>query len=118
MTEQDTPWGSRDILLNTSIEMKEDYGDLVVRKTSLDNGEMTPLERHLETNTIVCVSEGAMELTVGDEYFEMEEGECHFIEKGEPHRMENIVSQVTEVIQVMFPHDPEDIDILDDPYKT
>ncbi|MDY6789172.1 MAG: cupin domain-containing protein, partial [Candidatus Nanohaloarchaea archaeon] len=102
---------------NTSISMEEDHGDLVVRKISIDNGEMTPLERNFETNTIVCVSEGAMELTVEDDYFELEKGDCHFIEKGEPHRMENIVSEVTEVIQVLFPYDPEDIEVLEDPYK-
>ncbi|MDY6778853.1 MAG: cupin domain-containing protein [Candidatus Nanohaloarchaea archaeon] len=116
MSWKDTGWGAENIIINTAIEADQG-GDLVLKKIKLDTEEMTPLERHRHANTIIYVETGAIELTVGDDFFELEEGEGHYIEAGEKHRIENLVGSVAEVLRISFPFDPDDIDVLDNPYS-
>lgn len=117
MSKTDTPWGAEDLALNTDIHMDEDHGNLVVKKTMLDAEEMTPVERHINSNIIIYVLDGAIDLKVGDEFYELEEGEAHFVERGIPHQIENLDDAVTSVLRIIFPFDPDDVEVLEDPYS-
>lgn len=117
MGKSDRPWGAEETVLSSNIFMEADNGDLVVKKLYLDAEEMTPVERHLNTNTIIYVQEGAIDLQADDDFFELEEGDGHFLEAGTPHQIENLDQDVTVLLRISFPFDPDDVDILEDPYS-
>ena len=96
--------------------MPDDSGDIVLKKKRIDSGEMTEREVHRQTNTIIYVNDGAIELRSGDDFYELEEGEAHFVEAGNQHQIENLMDAVTEILQISFPYDPDDVDVIQDPY--
>lgn len=116
MSRTDTPWGAEEIVLNTNISLGEEKGDIALRKLLIDAEEITPLEKHRKTNTLLYVTKGAIELEVDSNFFQLEEGDGHAIEAGKPHQIQNLDEAVTKVMQIMVPFDPDDIEILEDPY--
>lgn len=117
MSQRDTAWGADKTILNTGIHMPANSGDLVLKQMRIDSGEMTEREVHKQTNTIIYVNDGAIELRSGDDFYELEEGEAHFIEAGQQHQIENLIDGVAEVLRISFPYDPDDIQVLEDPYN-
>lgn len=102
--------------LNTDIHIENEHSNLVVKRLSLDASEMTPLERHHHANTVLYVLSGAINLQVDNDFYELEANEAHFIEAGKPHQIENLDADVTELLRISFPFNPDDVEILDDPY--
>ncbi|MDY6771282.1 MAG: cupin domain-containing protein [Candidatus Nanohaloarchaea archaeon] len=116
MTSRDTPWGAEETVLNTAMPLSDGTGSLLIRRMHIDNEGMTPVERHREANVIIYVEDGVIDLQVNDDFYELEEGEAHYIEAGEQHQVENLDAAVTDVLQIVFPFDPDDREIIEDPY--
>jgi len=116
MTQRDTPWGAEEIALNTDVYIEQNHSNLVVKKAMLDAEELTAVERHKNANVIIYVLSGAVDLKVGSEFYELEDGEAHFVEANTPHQIENLDDSVTSVLRIMFPFDPDDVEVLEDPY--
>ncbi len=116
MTGQDTPWGAQETILNTAISMGGESQSLLLRKLQIENEEMTPVARHKSGNVIIYVEDGAIDLQVGEDFYELEDGDGHYIEAGEKHQIENLDATVTTVMQIIIPFDPDDMEIIEDPY--
>ncbi len=117
MSQKDTPWGAEEFIINTDIKNEEKYGNLVVKKSILELGEMTELERHRKANVILYVLKGAVNLRADDDFYELVEGESHFVESNLPHQIENLEDGVSEVLKIIFPFNKDDVEILENPYE-
>lgn len=116
MGQADTPWGSERIVLNTEVDFNGAMGDLAVRRVEIDTEEMTTYHLHRQKNEILFLEQGLVEVRLEDDYAELEEGEAHFIEPGETHQIQNIGGEVATIIEIGFPFDPDDEDVVEDPY--
>lgn len=115
MSKADTPWGFEDLILNTSISI-DGSAEVVMKELALDSQEMTPVTSHSQTHVLLYVRDGAIDLQVDDDFYELEDGDGHVIQPGEPHQIENLNDSVSSVLVVMVPYDPDDERVLEDPY--
>lgn len=113
----DMPWGAEKIVLNTEVDFDGAYGNLSVRKVELDTDEMTSLHVHDEKNEVIYLEKGLVEIRTEDDYHELEEGNAHFIENGEPHQIQNIGGGVAHIVEINFPFEPDDMKRIEDPYE-
>lgn len=116
MSKADTPWGSEELIVNTSISM-DGSGELVMKELDLDSSEMTPVVTHSQATAIIYVQEGAIDLQAGEDFYELEDGDTHVVQPGEKHQIENLDDSVSRVLTVMVPYDPDDRTVIDDPYQ-
>jgi len=116
MSKRDTPWGSEEQIINTSISM-DGSGELVMKELDLDSTELTPVVRHSQATAIIYVRAGAIDLQAGEDFYELEDGDSHVVQPGEPHQIENLNDSVTRVLTVMVPYDPDDETVIEDPYQ-
>lgn len=116
MSKVDTPWGIEEQLVNTSISL-EGNGSLVMKRLSLDSTEMTPVVRHAEATAIIYVEEGSIDLQAGEDFYELEAGGSHVVQRGEQHQIENLDDSISRVLTVMIPYDPDDETVIEDPYQ-
>lgn len=118
MNIEDTAWGTERIIITTGYTLDGHEGTLGVKKVEIDGEEMTTFHHHDHKHEIVFVEEGLVELRLDEDYVELEGGDAHVIEAGEPHQLQNLEDRVAEIVEVGFPFDPDDIDHIEDPYAT
>ncbi|MFB6265721.1 MAG: cupin domain-containing protein [Candidatus Nanohaloarchaea archaeon] len=117
MDMEDMPWGAEELLMTSELEFGGDRGTLALRKVAIDRDEMTAYHFHRRRNELVYVENGLLEIRLDDDYAEVEEGGSFFIEAGETHQLQNISGEVVELLEIGFPFDPEDVDMVEDPYE-
>ncbi|MFB6295026.1 MAG: cupin domain-containing protein [Candidatus Nanohaloarchaea archaeon] len=111
---RDMPWGAEELVMTTDVDTG---GDLALRRVHIDHDEMTAYHYHRDRDEIVFVQDGLLEIRLEDDYAEVEGGEAFFIEAGEPHQLQNIDDQVVEVLEIGVPFDPDDVEMVEDPYE-
>lgn len=118
MGSADTPWGAQDIIMSTEVTLDDATKNLELQRMQLDAGELTPIVRSRQANTILYVLHGAVDIKVGEDFYELEDNEAHYIESGTPYQVENLDDDVTAVLKVTIPHDSDDLDVLENPYDS
>lgn len=113
----DKPWGYEDQVLMTQLEVGDKTGMLGMRKLVINGDEMTSYAYHDNQTDIIYLQEGTVVVRLEDGMKELEKGEAHVIRSGEKHQLQNIDSNVAEILEISFPYRPEDITRLEDPYK-
>ena len=117
MSQKDTPWGAEEFIINSEVKVEEDHGNLVVKKCLLEPEEMTEIERHRNANVILYVLKGAVSIKDGEDFYELEEGESHFIEPNHPHQIDNLDDSLSEVMKIIFPYNRKDVEVIENPYE-
>ena len=117
MTKKDTAWGAEELIINTDIPTDKEHTNLVVKRSTLETGEMTELEKHRDANVIIYVLEGIVSIRVDEDFYELEKGETHFVESNLPHQIENLEDGISEVLKIVCPFDKDDKVVLEDPYE-
>lgn len=97
------PWGER-------LEFARNEQCTVV-VISVKNGEALSLQTHKGRDETWFVLDGAGKVTVGENVFEANTGDCFHIEKGEKHRIEAGLDQNIIILEVSR-GDYEDDDIV------
>lgn len=116
MNVEDTAWGTERVIITTGYALDGAEGTLAVKKVEIDGEEMTEFHRHAHKHEIVFVEEGLVEIRLEDDYIELEGGDAHVIEAGQPHQIQNLEDRVAEIVEVGFPFSPDDITVVEDPY--
>jgi mannose-6-phosphate isomerase-like protein (cupin superfamily) len=113
----DKPWGYEDQVLMTQLEVGEKTGMLGMRKLVINGDEMTSYSYHENQTDIIYLQEGTVVVRLEDGMKELEKGNALVIRAGQKHQLQNIDSEVAEVLEISFPYRPEDIERVEDPYK-
>ncbi|AOV94418.1 hypothetical protein AQV86_00660 [Nanohaloarchaea archaeon SG9] len=113
----DKPWGYEDQVLMTQIEIGEQTGMLGIRKLVINGDEMTSYALHQKQTDIIYLQEGTVVVRMEDGMKELERGNALVIRSGQKHQLQNIDSQVAEILEISFPYKPEDIKRIEDPYE-
>lgn len=116
MSQKDTPWGAEEFIINSEVKTEKDYNNLTVKKILLEPEELTEIERHRKANVILYVLKGAVDIKDGEDFYELEDGESHFIEPGKEHQIDNLDDSLSEVMKIIFPYDRKDVEIIENPY--
>ncbi|PSH02389.1 MAG: hypothetical protein BRC26_00800 [Nanohaloarchaea archaeon QH_8_44_6] len=114
----DKPWGYEDQVLMTQIEIGEQTGMLGIRKLVINGDEMTSYALHQKQTDIIYLQEGTVVVRMEDGMKELERGNALVIRSGQKHQLQNIDSQVAEILEISFPYRPEDIKRIEDPYEA
>lgn len=117
MTEEDTPWGSEEIIMTSGIDFSGDIGLLSLRRVRIDIDEMTAYHFHRHRNELVFIQSGLVEIRMENDYTEVGSGEAHFIEAEETHQLQNVGGDVAELLEISFPFDVDDVVMVEDPYE-
>lgn len=113
----DTPWGAEELVLNTEVDFDGAFGNLSVKRLEIDTDEMTSFHRHTEKNEVLFLEQGLVEIRTENDYHELEKGNAHFLENGEPHQIQNVGGEVAKIVEISFPFNPDDLDRIEDPYE-
>ncbi|MFB6180334.1 MAG: cupin domain-containing protein [Candidatus Nanohalobium sp.] len=113
----DKPWGYEDQVLMTQMEIGETTGMLGIRRLKINSDEMTSYSFHEEQTDIIYLQEGTVILKKEDGMKELEKGNATVVRPGEKHQLQNIDSEVAEILEISFPYRPEDITRVEDPYQ-
>ncbi len=111
------PWGYEEQILTTQVDIGGERGMLGIRKLVINSDEMTSYAVHETQADIIYLEEGSATLRVEGELKELEKGNASIVRSGEKHQIQNIDSQVAEVLEISFPYRPEDIERVEDPYS-
>lgn len=117
MSMEDTPWGAEQVILSTALEISGGTTDIGVRKLQIDGDEMTDVHRHRHKHELLVVDEGLVEVQVGDDLHELGAGDTQVIEAGTPHQLQNLESSVAHLTEIGIPFDPDDHEVIQDPYR-
>lgn len=101
----------------TQLEVGEKTGMLGMRKLVINGDEMTSYSYHENQTDIIYLQEGTVVVRLEDGMKELEKGNALVIRAGQKHQLQNIDSEVAEVLEISFPYRPEDIERVEDPYK-
>jgi len=113
----DKPWGYEDQVLMTQVDVGDRTGMLGIRRLVINGEEMTSYAYHEEQSDIMYLEKGNIVVRREGEMEDLEEGEAKVIRSGQKHQIQNIGSEVAEVLEISFPYRPEDITRIEDPYK-
>ncbi len=116
MAKTEKPWGYEEIIFSTEINSGRGYVPIALKKFAIDSEQMTSFHLHKKINEILYVNKGMVEIRLENDVISLNEGQSYFIEAKTPHQIQNITSEVVEVIEVSFPFDPEDEERIEDPY--
>lgn len=117
MSEQDKPWGAESLIFTTDVNVRGKYDTLAVRKIEIDGEEMTAYKQHEGVNKVLYINQGMAEIRQEDDVIEVNEDNAYYIESGSPYQIQNITGQVLEIIEVCFPFDSKDQQVIEDPYE-
>lgn len=117
MGKIDKPWGYEDQVLMTQVDVGDTTGMLGIRKLVINAEEMTSYSYHERQADIVYLEKGEVTVRVDDDYEELEKGNAKVIRSGQKHQLQNIGSEVAEVLEISFPYVPEDLTRVEDPYE-
>ncbi|MFB6204579.1 MAG: cupin domain-containing protein [Candidatus Nanohaloarchaea archaeon] len=113
----DKPWGYEAQVLMTQMDIGDRTGMLGIRRLVINAEEMTSYALHEEQSDIIYLEEGNVVLRTEDGMKDLEKGEALVIRPGEKHQLQNIDTEVAEVLEISFPYRPEDIERVEDPYE-
>lgn len=111
------PWGYEEQVLCSEVEVGGERGILGIRKLVINSDEMTSYAVHERQADIVYLEEGSAILRLEGKLEDLDKGEAKVISPGEKHQIQNIDSQVAEILEISFPYRPEDIERIEDPYS-
>ncbi len=111
------PWGYEDQVLMTQVDVGEKQGMLGIRKLAINADEMTSYAKHEEQADIVYLEKGEVTIRKEGGLEELEKGNAVVIRSGEKHQLQNIGTEVAEVLEISFPYKPEDLERIEDPYN-
>ncbi|MFP4038407.1 MAG: cupin domain-containing protein [Candidatus Nanohaloarchaea archaeon] len=111
------PWGYEEQVLTTQVEVGGERGMLGIRRLKINADEMTSYCFHHEQADIIYLENGCAVLRIEEGMEDLEKGEARVIRPGERHQIQNIDSQVAEILEISFPYRPEDIERVEDPYS-
>ncbi len=111
------PWGYEEHILTTQVEIGGERGMLGIRKLVINSDEMTSYARHENQVDIIYLEEGSAILRIEEDLEELKKGKASIIRSGEKHQLQNIDSEVAEVLEISFPYRPDDIERIEDPYS-
>ena len=117
MGQIEKPWGYEEQILTTQVDIGGERGMLGIRKLVINSDEMTSYAVHENQADIIYLEEGSAVLRVEDDMKELEKGNASIVRSGERHQIQNIDSEVAEVLEISFPYKPEDIERVEDPYS-
>lgn len=111
------PWGYEDQVLITQVDVGEERGMLGIRRLVINSDEQTSYSIHENQADIIYLEEGEAILRIEGKMEELEKGEARVVRSGDKHQIQNINSEVAEILEVSFPYRPEDIKRIEDPYN-
>jgi len=117
MGRVETPWGYKDQVLITQVDVGGKRGMLGIHRIVINGEEMTSYSRHDEQADIIYLEKGEAVLRIEGKMEELQKGEARVIRSGEKHQIQNINSEVAEILEISFPYKPEDIEKIEDPYS-
>jgi mannose-6-phosphate isomerase-like protein (cupin superfamily) len=117
MGKIEKPWGYEEHVLTTQVEIGGERGMLGIRRLVINSDEMTSYSFHENQSDIIYLEEGSATLRVEDELEELKKGKASIIRSGERHQIQNIDSEVAEILEISFPYRPDDIERVEDPYS-
>lgn len=110
------PWGYEEHILSTQVDLGDRTGMLGIRRLVINADEMTSYSYHEEQVDILYLEEGNIVIRKEDDMKDLQRGRAMVIRAGEEHQLQNIGSEVAEVLEISFPYIPEDIIRVEDPY--
>jgi Cupin domain. len=113
----DKPWGYEDQILITQMQMGDKTGMLGVRRLVINGDEMTSYSSHSVQTDIVYLQEGSVVVRLEDGMKDLSGEDALVIRPEQKHQLQNIDSNVAEVLEISFPYKPKDIDRIEDPYR-
>ncbi len=111
------PWGYEEHILSTQVDIGDRTGMLGIRRLVINADEMTSYSYHEEQVDILYLEEGNIVIRKEDDMKDLQRGRAMVIRAGEEHQLQNIGSEVAEVLEISFPYIPEDIVRVEDPYS-
>ena len=111
------PWGYEDQVLCTQVEGGGERGMLGIRKLVLNADEMTSYAKHEHQADIIYLEKGSATLRIDDNLEELDKEDAKVVRPGQNHQIQNIDSQVVEILEISFPYKPDDIERVEDPYS-
>jgi len=73
---------------------------LSVAKMTVEPGQTSELHSHSNCEEIIVLQSGQIRQRVGDEWFEMSEGDHHVIPMGKAHQTQNIADEAAQLLLV------------------
>lgn len=113
----DKPWGYEEQILCTQVDVGGERGMLGIRRLVINSDEMTSYSYHEKQSDIIYLEEGEATLRIDGDMEELEKGEARVIRPNQTHQIQNINSEVAEILEVSFPYRPEDLIREEDPYS-
>ena len=89
---EERPWGKFEVLL--------DSNECKVKKITVNPGQRLSLQSHKKRSEHWILTEGSMRITVNDKVFDCSVGDHVFIPKEAKHRMQNISTTSSALIEV------------------
>jgi len=110
------PWGYEEQVLATQVEVDGSSGMLAIRRLVINADEMTSYSVHTNQQDVIYLEDGAAVLRTEDGMQELEKGKAVTVKPGDKHQIQNINSEVAEILEISFPYRPGDIKRIEDPY--
>ncbi len=111
------PWGYEEHILSTQVDIGDRTGMLGIRRLVINADEMTSYSYHEEQVDILYLETGNVVIRKKDDMKDLQRGTAMVVRAGEEHQLQNIGSEVAEVLEISFPYIPEDIVRVEDPYS-
>ena len=118
MGRVDTPWGYKDQVLITQVDVGGERGMLGIHRIVINGDEQTSYAKHENQAEIIYLEKGEATLRIEGKMEELQKGEARVIRSGEKHQIQNINDEVAEILELSFPYKPEDVEKIEDPYDT
>jgi len=116
MGRVETPWGYKDQVLISQVDVGGQKGMLGIHRLVINAEEMTSYAKHEERADIIYLEKGEAILRIEGKMEELQKGEARVIRSGEKHQIQNINNEVAEILELSFPYKPEDIEHVEKPY--
>ncbi|MFB6147421.1 MAG: cupin domain-containing protein [Candidatus Nanohaloarchaea archaeon] len=117
MGDIEKPWGHEEQILVTQVDVGDTSGMLGIRRLNINADEMTSYAYHDRQADILYLEEGSVVLRIDGEMEDLEEGNARVVRSNQKHQLQNISSEVAEVLEISFPYRPDDITRVEDPYE-
>jgi quercetin dioxygenase-like cupin family protein len=108
LTQNRSCWfGSQSHLANSTgqwlLRAQDTGGAFALHSGTMAPGTGAPLHVHTHEDETFYVIAGEVEATVGDDRQTLEAGDCIFLPRGIPHRLQNISSEQAQIIMLIQP---------------
>lgn len=110
------PWGYEEQILVTQVDVDGNSGMLAIKRLVINADEMTSYATHSKQQDIIYLEDGAAVLRTEEGLQDLEKGNAVTVKPGDKHQIQNINSEVAEILEISFPYRPEDIERIEDPY--